>query len=100
MARQQEAMARRSPYTEFIWARRDIVSCASVTPPGAARHFVRASKASSAAADLPTLLGMRAVVGIIIVIGAAAVFLGAGGPELKGHLGLLAAALGGAAIAW
>ena len=29
MARQQEAMARRSAYTEFIWARRDIASCAS-----------------------------------------------------------------------
>jgi hypothetical protein len=43
---------------------------------------------------------MRALVGIIIVLAATALFLGAGGPELKGHIGLLAAALGGAAIAW
>jgi len=44
--------------------------------------------------------GMRALVGIIIALGAASLFLGAGGSELKGHIGLLAAALGGAAIAW
>jgi hypothetical protein len=43
---------------------------------------------------------MRALVGIIIALAAAALFLGAGGPELKGHIGLLVAALGGAAIAW
>ena len=43
---------------------------------------------------------MRALVGIVIALAAAALFLGAGGPELKGHIGLLAAALGGAAIAW
>ena len=43
---------------------------------------------------------MRALVGIIIALAAAALFLGAGGPELEGHIGLLAAALGGAAIAW
>jgi hypothetical protein len=43
---------------------------------------------------------MRALVRIIIVLAAAALFLGAGGPELKGHIGLLAAAGGGIAIAW
>ena len=43
---------------------------------------------------------MRALVGIIIALVAAALFLGAGGAELKGHIGLLAAVLGGAAIAW
>ena len=40
-------------------------------------------------------MGMRTLVGLVIAIGAAALFLGAGGPELKGHIGLLAAALGG-----
>jgi hypothetical protein len=43
---------------------------------------------------------MRALIGIIIALGAGALFLGAGGPELKGHIGLLAAAIGGVAIAW
>src|SRR2546428_175564 len=63
MARQQETMARRGPYTESICARLDTTSCASTaasrtacsgrvesaitqipTAPGAARHFVRASE--------------------------------------------------------
>jgi len=43
---------------------------------------------------------MRALVGLIIAVGAAALFLGAGGPELKGHIGLLAAAAGGGVIAF
>jgi hypothetical protein len=43
---------------------------------------------------------MRALVGLIIAVGAAALFLGAGGPELKGHIGLLAAAVGGCVIAF
>ena len=43
---------------------------------------------------------MRALVGLIIAVGAAALFLGAGGPELKGHVGLLAAAIGGGVIAF
>ncbi len=43
---------------------------------------------------------MRALAGLVIAIGAAALFLGAGGPELKGHVGLLAAAVGGGVIAF
>lgn len=46
------------------------------------------------------LIPMRALVGLIIAVGAAALFLGAGGPELKGHVGLLAAAIGGGVIAF
>ena len=42
---------------------------------------------------------MRTLVGVIIALGAGALFLGAGGPSLQGHIGLAAAALGGAAIA-
>jgi hypothetical protein len=43
---------------------------------------------------------MRALVGIVIAVGSAALFLGAAGPSLQGHIGLLAAAIGGAAIAF
>jgi hypothetical protein len=43
---------------------------------------------------------MRPLIGLIIAVGAAALFLGAGGPELKGHVGLLAAAIGGTVIAF
>jgi hypothetical protein len=42
---------------------------------------------------------MRTVIGILIAVVAAALFLGAGGPDLKGHIGLLAACIGGGAIA-
>jgi hypothetical protein len=42
---------------------------------------------------------MRTVIGILIAVVAAALFLGVGGPDLKGHIGLLAAAVGGGAIA-
>lgn len=42
---------------------------------------------------------MRTVAGIVIAVAAAALFLGAGGPELQGHIGLLAAAIGGSLIA-
>ena len=45
-------------------------------------------------------IDMRTLVGLVIAIGAAALFLGAGGPELKGHVGLLAAAVGGSVIAF
>jgi hypothetical protein len=45
-------------------------------------------------------LQMRALIGLLIAVGAAALFLGAGGPELKGHVGLLAAAVGGGVIAF
>lgn len=41
---------------------------------------------------------MRTVIGILIAVVAAALFMGAGGPDLKGHIGLLAAAVGGGAI--
>ncbi|MDX6520223.1 MAG: hypothetical protein QOG02_64 [Gaiellales bacterium] len=43
---------------------------------------------------------MRAIIGITIALGSAALFLGAGGSQFHGHVGLLAAAFGGAAIAW
>jgi hypothetical protein len=43
---------------------------------------------------------MRAIIGITIALGSAALFLGAGGSQFQGHVGLLAAAFGGAAIAW
>jgi hypothetical protein len=44
--------------------------------------------------------GMRTVIGILIAVVAAALFLGVGGPDLKGHIGLLAAAIGGGVIAF
>ena len=42
---------------------------------------------------------MRTLIGITIALGAGALFPGAGGPSLQGHIGLAAAALGGVAIA-
>jgi hypothetical protein len=42
---------------------------------------------------------MRAIFGIIIAVGSGALFLGAGGSQLQGHVGLLVAAFGGVAIA-
>jgi len=42
---------------------------------------------------------MRALVGILITVAAGALFLGVGSPEFRGHIGLLAAAIGGSVIA-
>jgi hypothetical protein len=44
-------------------------------------------------------MAMRTIAGILIAVVAAALFMGAGGHELKGHVGLLAASIGGGAIA-
>jgi hypothetical protein len=44
--------------------------------------------------------GMRTAIGILIAVVAAALFLGVGGADLKDHIGLLAAAIGGGVIAF